>query len=514
MTLAPPARRNPVRAIARLALLALALSAFGPAAAQPASPWFAPTRVDDAPLIAPVRTHHSGEFGHTAIRYDAIAGELVLNGEDGQPAATMFATAYVRTDPGAQSNRPVLFLFNGGPGASSSPLHLGIGPMRRPHGDDDGALAPDPLSPLDAVDMVFVDPAGTGYTRLLEKDAGEQFWGIEADANVVLYLVRTWLDQNGRTGSPVFLLGESYGGTRAVAMAAQARNVKISGLLLLSPALDFTAGTEVVGNNLPYIFLLPSMAATAAYHGVVDRDGRSYQEVFDTAAQFAQADYAAALYKGHTIGAEEKASVARRMSAFIGLPEDYILAHNLRVDRGEFGDRLLGAQGIRVGKLDGRAKGPIAEYKDKRPPGNDPAMSGRHGGRSSGELLDEYFAGQLSVHAPWPYRTLNLDLNMKWDYGQKSGRLKTYYTVAPQLQEAMQSNPSLRVFVGGGVFDMGVPIMAARYTVNQIDAAPDRFEFAGFDAGHTVFEDEPGRAALCRNIREFVHKTIERAASP
>ena len=476
--------------------------------AQPGSAWFDPTRIDNAPLSEPVRSSHQGEYNGKSIFFDVIAGELLMLGQDGEPAATLFSTAYVRTDAGAAASRPVLFLFNGGPGASSSPLHLGIGPMRRPEDDPDSALVPNPLSPIDAVDMVFVDPVGTGYTRLLKEGAGEQFWGIEPDANAILYLIKSWLKQNSRTGSPVFIMGESYGGARAAAMAGQAEDVNISGVLLLSPALDFSAGTQVVGNNLPYMFLLPSMAATAVYHGVVDANGRGYLQVFNDAAKFAQSEYAAALYQGNAISPEEKKTVAQQLSQLIGLPAEYIADKNLRVNSSDFGDQLLAKEAMRVGRLDARAKGLLADYKDQRPPGNDPSMSGnRNAGRSTGEVLDEYYAGPLGIKIDRPYRTLNLDLNQKWDYGQKQG-FTSYISVAPQLQDAMQRHADLRVWVGGGVFDLGTPIMAARYTTNQIDAVPERFVFAGYEGGHTVFEHEESRKALCEDIRQFVAETI------
>lgn len=493
----PIHRLGAIRAILVLILLPAApLDAQAPA-------WFDPTRVDDAPLVPPVTTHHAGTYNGNDITYDAIAGEMLLHDGDGQPAATMFSTAYVRTDTDA-ADRPVLFLFNGGPGASSSPLHLGVGPMRRPADDPDGALVPNPGSPLDAVDLVFIDPVGTGYTRLLKEGAGEQFWGIETDADSVLKLIENWLEREGRQTSPVYLMGESYGGTRAAVVAARTEQVDLEGVLLLSPALDFSAGAQVVGNNLPYIALIPSMAATAAFHGVTERAGRSYQEIFDEAATFALSDYAAALYQGNTIAPDLKFRVAGTLSTLIGLPAEFVLQSNLRVARADFSDRLLGEAEMRVGRLDARAKGPIAEFKDKRPPGDDPSMAGkRGGGRSTGELLDEYFAGQLGVRFGWPYRTLNLDLNQKWDYGQK-GPLKTYFSVAPQLQEAMQRDPGLRVFVGGGVFDLVTPIMAARYTVGQIDVDPARIVFAGYEGGHSVFEHEGSRAALCDDIRKFV----------
>ncbi len=490
------------------AIVLATLLGSAPLLAQPGPSWFDPTRVDDAPVSEPVRSSHAGEYNGTPITFDVIAGELQMADKDGEPAATMFSTAYVRTDKAAQANRPVLFLFNGGPGASSSPLHLGIGPMRRPEDDPDSALVPNPLSPIDAVDMVFVDPVGTGYTRLLKEGAGEQFWGIEPDANAVLYLIKSWLKQNSRTGSPVFIMGESYGGTRAAAMAGQAGDANISGVLLLSPALDFSAGTQVVGNNLPYVFLLPSMAAAAVYHGVIDARGRSYLQVFNDAADYAQSDYAAALYQGNAINPATKQAVAEQLSKWIGLPAEYIADHNLRVESSAFADELLAKDAMRIGRLDARAKGLLADYKDQRPPGNDPSMvGGSKEGRSTSEVLEEYFAGPLGLKIDRPYRTLNLDLNQKWDYGQKQG-FSPYITVAPKLQDAMKRNPDLRVWLGGGVFDLGTPIMAARYTTNQIDAAPERFVFAGYEGGHTVFEHEASREALCEDIRSFVAETI------
>jgi len=486
-----------------------------PAFAQSPS-WFDPTLIDDAPLAPAVRTQLSGEYNGSKTTYEVIAGELLLHDAEGAPAATLFSTAYIRTDAGAQANRPVIFLFNGGPGASSSPLHLGIGPMRRPElvdsGQPDMSLVPNPASPIDAADMVFVDPVGTGFTRLLKEGAGEQFWGTEPDADAALLLVKTWLEQNERTDSPVFLMGESYGGTRVAAMAGQAKDVHISGVLLLSPALDFSAGAQVVGNNLPYIFQLPSMAATAAYHGVTDAAGRSYLQVFHDAAEYAQSGYAAALYQGHTIAAAEKQAVASRLAELTGLDETYILESNLRIAASEFADRLLASEGMRVGRLDTRAKGLLSEYKDKRPPGNDPSMSGKStGGPSTGEVLDEYYSEKLNIKIDRPYRTLNLDLNQKWDYGQKNGQFKSYFSVVPKLQDAMKRDADLRVFVGGGVFDLGTPIMAARYAVSQIDASPDRFMLAGYEGGHATFEHEASRVALCDDIREFVATTLAAA---
>lgn len=476
----------------------------GAACAQTAHPWFEPTLVDDSPPAPPTRTQHTGTFNGQVISYDVVTGETVLLGEDGQPASTIFSTAYVRSDVADADARAVLFLFNGGPGASSSPLHLGVGPVRQPASRDGEPLVANTVSPLDAVDMVFVDPAGTGYSRVYKEGAGEAFWGIEEDADSVLFFIGDWLARHGRSASPVFLMGESYGATRVVTVLARSKEIGFSGALLLSPALDFTAGTPVIGNNLPYIFRLPTMAATATYHEVTHPDGLSVVEVFERTAEFALTEYATALYSGAMLGPAEKRAIAGEMSRLTGLPQDYLLSHNLRIGNGEFIDAVLADKGLRVGRLDTRITGPIADYEGKRPPTDDPSMAGRDsGGRSTGELLDEYFKEKLDTHIDRPYRTLNLDLNSKWNYEQEDAP-RFYLTVVPLLQKAMQDDPDLRVFIGGGIFDLGTPVMAARYFASQIDVAQGRFTFGAYEGGHTVFRHEESRVRLCNDIREFV----------
>lgn len=495
------------RLVRRSAALLLAWSA----AAGAAPAWFAPTRVDDAPPAPEARTSHQADFNGETVAYDAVTGETVLDGEDGEPATTIFSTAYLRTNVEDPGQRPLLFAFNGGPGASSSPLHLGIGPVRR--GADASRLVTNGASPLDAVDLVFIDPPGTGYSRLFEEGAGETFWGVEEDADAVLAFIGRWLDAHGRRSSPVYVLGESYGATRAVMLLARAQTVSFHGALLLSAALDFTAGTPVIGNNLPYVFLLPTMAATAAYHGVT-RTPDDVGEVFERAAIFAQSDYAAALYAGGALAATERARVAQRLARLAGIPADFLLAQDLRLDGATFGDALLGDKGLRVGRLDTRITGLISEYQDKRPPGNDPSMSpGRlpgqppgkadDAGPSTGELLDGYYREHLATRIDRPYRTLNLHINSKWRY-QLAGGSQFYFSVVPLLQQAMQNDEALRVFIGGGLFDMGTPLMAARYAVSQIDVPRARFTLAAYEAGHSVFDHDASREALGRDIRAFV----------
>ena len=501
----PAIWRGPYTAVL-LALVILAVPP--PASAQGGSPWFEPTLVDDSPAAPFVRTQHRGTFNGQDLTFDVVTGETVLTGEDGEPATTVFSTAYLRSDTRDTAARPVLFLFNGGPGASSSPLHLGLGPVRRPPGDDEGSLVAFENSVLDATDMVFIDPPGTGYSRLYREGAGEAFWGIEEDADAILFFIDEWLTRLDRRQSPIFLLGESYGGTRAVTMLARAGKVGFAGALLLSPGLDFTSGTPAVGNNLPYVFRLPSFAATAAYHGVNGRGDRDFAEVFEQAAVFAQAEYAAALYQGNMLSADDKERVATGVSKLTGLPRDYVIEQNLRISVDEFSDALLADQGLRTGRLDSRVTGAIADYKDKRPPGNDPSMGGgRRGGRGTGELLDEYYKTRLATDIDRPYRSLNLDLNSKWNY-ERENAPRFYLTVMPLLEQAMKDHPAIRVFVGGGVFDLVVPVMAGRYLTSQTDIAPGRFTYAYYAAGHSVFDEEESREQLARDVRQFIIATL------
>lgn len=491
-------------AVRRAAVLLLVGWILPPAASSQNGPSpFDPTLVYDEIPARAVTTHHGGTFNGIALEFDVVTEETALQGDDGMPAATIFSTSYLRTSDVDPAARPVLFLFNGGPGASSSPLHLGIGPVRRSPDPDAGALIVNDQSILDATDMVFVDPVGTGYARIMKDDAGGAFWGIEEDADAVLQMIGQWLKTHDRQSSPVFLMGESYGGTRAIAMLARSESVRFAGILLLSPAIDYSRSTPVVGNNLPFIYLLPGMAATAAYHGVTPTDGLSLTAVFERAAVYAQADFAAALFQGNQLSEEDRRATAEELSRLTGLSRDFVLEQNLRIDRNEFSLELLADEGLRTGMLDARQTGNIEEFRDRRPPYNDPGMSGGGGGQSTGSLLRDYFRDQLDTDIDRPYRTLNLDVNSRWNYELGGGR-QMYVSVAPLLEQALQDDAGVRVFIGGGLFDLVTPIMAARYVASQLDVSPARFTFGAYEAGHTVFEHEESRIRLGHDVRWFI----------
>jgi carboxypeptidase C (cathepsin A) len=201
---------------------------------------------------------------------------------------------------------------------------------------------------------------------------------------------------------------------------------------------------------------------------------------------------------------DERRRMAKELSKLIGLDVDYLLAENLRVTSSEFWDELLAGRGLRTGRLDARITGPKAELEDRRPPYNDPSMSmGGDGKRSTGELLMEYFREELDMPVDRYYRTLNLDANSKWNFKQQES-FEVYFSVLPRLQEAMEADPALEIWIGGGLFDMATPVMASRYLIAQLPVATDRFTFAVYEAGHSVFDHDESRRDLGRDLRAFV----------
>jgi carboxypeptidase C (cathepsin A) len=288
--------------ISNLTALALVLALGGvPAAAQDKGD------KGDAPAekIEPqVRvTKHSGTFGGQRINYTATIGETILKGDDGTQKAAIVTTSYIKEprDP----NRPVTFLFNGGPGSGTVWLMMGaFGPKRvaipsdaRDDGGPPYPILDNPDSILDVTDIVFIDPPGTGFSRLLGKTEPKEFYGVTADAKAVAKVIRLWLNDNGRWNSPKYLGGESYGTTRSAAVvneleASTFNDVSLKGIILISTILDFAAGADTEGNELSYITNLPSMAAVALYHGKATAP--STEQFVEEARQFAIGPYATA----------------------------------------------------------------------------------------------------------------------------------------------------------------------------------------------------------------------------
>lgn len=453
-------------------------------------------------------TRHSGTFGGQKMNYTATAGETYLKDKDGTPKASIFSVSYVKD--GSDPNRPVTFLFNGGPGSGSVWLHMGaFGPKRvaiPSDAKDDGGppypILDNPDSLLDVTDIVFIDPVGTGFSHALGKADPKEYWGVTADAKSVAEFIRIWLTQNRRWNAPKYLGGESYGTTRSAAVANELEggfnDVSLNGIILISTVLDFGAQANVPGNEMPYVLFLPSMAAAAHYHGKVP-DAPPLETFVAEARQFALGDYAAALLKGQALKGEERADIRRRLSRFTGLSEAYLEAADLRVTDRRFYKELLRDRGLTVGRLDARYTGRDYDNAGEEPD-NDPSFYGIDGGYAA--AINSWARDGLKFDTDRQYVTIGPVGDWDWNIG--GGDLKYYRSVAPYIGKAMRENSGLRVFVGQGYYDFATPFFGAEYTLSRTGFPAERIQFHYYGSGHMMYVRDEDRAALSRDVRNFI----------
>ncbi|HET8750821.1 MAG TPA: peptidase S10 [Sphingomicrobium sp.] len=454
------------------------------------------------PPIAPVTTHHHVVVGGQSVDYDATFAEQVLTDQSGKPQATISGTAYVRSGVSNQSARPVTFAFNGGPGASSSPLHFSaFGPRlveRRGKGESP-AIRDNPQSLIDITDLVFVDPVGTGFSRVLEGGDGQRYWSVDGDAEAVLGFIRDWLKRNGRTGSPVYIAGESYGGTRLAEMLGDAKDINLAGLIFISPALANVSDESDLG----YVFALPSMAVAAVQNGKVDARGRSVEAIFGEARAFAMGDYLLALVQGSRLPVSERDKIAARMSALIGLPAQFIAGHHLRIDAETFRKTLREKDGLVVGRLDTRVTAPIPKNVPDRPSAaNDPALGLGASNVIVSDTIGTYMRHELHVPTTEPYISLTLDVNFKWTWPPTRGLEAPSYTA--NIAKIMADKPKLRLLLIGGYYDLAVPLLAPRYALDHAWLPEDRVRMVALETGHSAFEGDEGRTAMKRLLQSFI----------
>ena len=457
-------------------------------------------------------TRLSGNFGGQRVAYAATIGETIITAEDGTPKAAIVTTAYVREprDP----NRPVTFLFNGGPGSGSVWLQMGaFGPKRvaiPSNGTDDGAppypILDNPDSLLDVTDLVFIDPPGTGFSRLIGKTEGKEFYGVTADAKAVAEVIRRWLGDNGRWNSPKYLGGESYGTSRSAAVVNQLANttyndVALNGVILISTILDFGAGADRAGNELSFITTLPSMAAAALYHGKATAP--SVEIFVEEARAWAIGPYATALLKGQKLPGEERAIIRRQLARFTGLTEAYLDQADLRVSPDRFYKQLLRDRGLSIGRLDARYTG-----KDYDSAGenydNDPSFYGIDAGYTA--AINAWSRGTLGFVTDREYVSIGA-LGRDWDWRIDGGRDENaYLNLTPYLGTALRENSGLKIFVGQGYYDFATPFFAAEYALSRSGIPQDRVEFHYYQSGHMMYVRDQDRSKLTADIRKFIKR--------
>ena len=321
--------------------------------------------------VESIVTSHRLELAGSTLAYTATVGKLPLKDEKDKIVAQIFYTAYTLDTEDDRAARPLIFVFNGGPGSASIWLHMGaLGPKRVDMGEE-GFMPPPPFKLIDNAytwldlgDLVFIDPVGTGYSRASDPADNEKYWGLEEDLEAVGEFIRLYLSREKRWTSPLYLAGESYGTTRAAGLAGHLidRGIAFNGIVLLSTVMNFQTLRFTKANDLPYALYLPSFCATAHYHGMLDDDlqKRDLRELLREAADWAEADYTVALAKGDRMSAEERAAVAERLAHFTGLSQRFIQGADLRVNIMSFCKELLREDKRAVGRLDSRFIGIMA----------------------------------------------------------------------------------------------------------------------------------------------------------
>lgn len=464
-------------------------------------------------------TKHSARFGGELVAYTATAGETYLSDDKGEPKASFFSFAYVRDGIKDPASRPVTFLWNGGPGSSSIWLHMGsMGPRRAVVPSDAQDDGPPPYQVednkdalLDVTDLVFVDPVGTGFSRALGKHENKEFWGLDEDANVMAEFVQTWLTRNKRWPSPKYLLGESFGTTRAAAVAGRleggAAAISLNGLVLVSQALDYTGSTPVHDNLIACVTYLPTMAATAWYHGKIKDRPASLPDFLAQARAFAVDEYAPALFKGSRLEPEARARIRTRLAHFTGLSEDYVEQSDLRIPAGRFLKELLRAEGKAVGRLDGRYVGRDVDRLGEQPD-DDAASYGIDGAYAS--TFNGYLQGVLGVEVDRPYVVSGgreLNRHWRWRPGPEGEAWEpSYVDTTRDLSRALRRNSGLRVLVAAGYYDFATPFFDAEYTFANHGILPERVSFSYFEAGHMMYLHRPSLDKLLQEIRAFMRR--------
>ena len=459
-------------------------------------------------------SQHVGTFHGREVAYTATVSETILENDKREREASIWSIAYVQDGVTAPDRRPVTFLWNGGPGSASLWLHMGaFGPKRvdvpsdaRDDGGPPYGLLDNTGAFLDVSDVVFIDPVGTGFSRVLGKSEGKDFWGVRQDARSIARFIRQWITKSGRWNSPKFIGGESYGTTRAAAVVHELEgrfdDVAINGILLISTILDFTLDSNTTGNELGYVTMLPTMAATARFHGKTG--GEVPLEVFvQQAREFALNGYAHALLQGEALAAEERARVRKELARFTGLSESYLELANLRVRPDRFQKELLRERGLTVGRLDSRYTGQDLDAAGESPD-EDPSFYGIDGAYAT--ALNAYLRGPLKVDLPDSYKVIG-GLGGPWDWELDD---PFYFNVAPYIGEAMRQNSGLRVFVASGYYDMATPFFGAEYSLNRSGVVPARLSFAYYEAGHMMYVNHASLAKLQQDVHDFVLQTVAR----
>jgi carboxypeptidase C (cathepsin A) len=462
----------------------------------------------------PVQTQHSVRVGDSVLNYTATTGMMPYKNETGDIEAEFFFVAYTLDDRPDPAERPLTFVFNGGPGSSSVWLHLGALGPRRVKMQDKGWMPAPPYqlednahSWLDLTDLVFIDPVGTGYSRAADPEKNKDYWKINEDIETVGEFIRLYLSRYQRWSSPLFLAGESYGTTRAAGLAGHLvdKGIALNGVALISTVLNFQTLRFTQGNDLPYRLHLPTYTATAWYHGRLSDDlqARDLPDVLAEVEAWADTEYAQILAHGDRLDADTRQTAIETLAGYTGLSETFIDHASLRIHIMHFCKELLRDKKRTVGRLDSRFTGmdksPLGEMFD-----HDPSLSAIRPPYTA--MMNDYVRRALGYETDREYEILSSAVNQNWEYDRGE-----FPDTSEDLQSALVKNPFMHVFVGRGYYDLATPHYATDFTLNHMSLDPELREnlhIFDYEAGHMMYLDTVSLEKLKTDFATFLDAAL------
>ncbi|GAC1419527.1 MAG: S10 family peptidase [Acidobacteriaceae bacterium] len=505
------------------------------------------------PVVPDSTTENTVTVGGQVIAYRAVAGTITVGSTDEQDStldvsgrllpdsgqkpfdkekpeeqtatARMFYVAYFKKDAAAEQ-RPVMFLYNGGPGSATMWLHMGsFGPRRVITPDtehQEGApykIANNDSSLLDVADLVFIDAPGTGFSRIYGKDREKAFWGVDQDAHAFERFIRKFLSKHDRWNSPKYLLGESYGTPRSAVLSAVLQNVDLNGIVLLSQILSFDNSVDTPkfnpGSDQAYALALPTYAATAFFHKKLPTQPAALEPFLAEVEQFALGDYMAGLLQGSLLPGPRRQELAEKMHSYTGLPVAMLVKANLRIPGGMFSKTLQLEDGTTTGRLDSRYKGPdldpFSEEAEYDPQSN--AISAAYTAAINSYVRKELKYGAQETYKPGAY----MDPNFTWDFRHQApgGPPVTQGFGAPtnvmtDLAFTMKSNPAMKVMLAGGYYDLATPFFEGMYEMHHLPI-PDKLQanisYHYYASGHMIYVNEGVLKQFHSDVAAFVKST-------
>lgn len=456
-----------------------------------------------------VTTKHQVEIQGKTVPYTAETGTMFLT--SGGVSYEMFYVAYTRDDVENPDERPVTFAFNGGPGSSCFYIQFGCLGPRKAELDETGYAISLPAkiidnenSILDMTDLVFIDPVGTGYSRAVNKDEENEFYGYDNDIRSVGDFIRQYINRNKRWGSEKYIAGESYGTTRAVGLCnylSEQYGVFVNGLMLVSSVNDFNAVISGGGNETSYALFIPTFAADAWYHGKVSKEYKAMklEDYLEEVRSFVEEEYVPVLFMGKRMSEDKKEEIAKKLSGYIGVSEEFCLKRNLRIELEDFSTELLSDKKLRIGRLDGRITGPVTAgslgdgESDPSSISTDLAFVNSY---------QKYVTEELGYETDTPFIPLSSDVNVAWSFANDGGLISQEDIV----YNCMSKNPFLKIWVLCGYYDAATPFYSAEWVYNHVflnEETEKNLSFTYYPSGHMFYVDKEAFAKFRKDAEEW-----------